>query len=400
MTAPADNYFIASGATLYAGCAAPDAGIPPWVPAPGTVADISLNTLFDVKGTITNSIAITRTWSGVAYAPWWGAYGTLVGGGGGHSDGNQNFLMQYDIQSRLFSILKPSCPVFHADADNYVADVTTGWMFGDTVGGSLQVGEPFTGHFYAYQIALPPSALAGAPNGWLFTPGRTSMAEGAQRATKQSHKFALGMGAGTKWSMHGSPLSREPSHGASIYDSLRNRVVAFSDSQASSTKLHPYIDIATGNQNTLNVDTAVTGNYVVGAYHVAGDCYMLARYISGALSFKVIDAVTLVVTSPVPSGTAPVETAEGAWDWVEAWQAWVYYPGSGNNIYTLKCSGDPRGNNWAWAKQTVTGTANSYVIGGGGGLPYNRLRYCAPLGIMVWFADYLVPVQGFNISAP
>jgi hypothetical protein len=397
-----DSYSAGSGVTIYGGRFGP----PAWLPSLGTVADISLNTPLAAAGVpyATTMAGFARSWGGMAFAPWWGKYGRAVTGAGGHGDGAQNWLLGLDLETQLFYMERPSCTVFHATSDNYVGDPVTGWMWADTGGVNLQVGEPFTSHFYAFQIALPPSSLAGASNGWLFTPGRGSIAEGGQKSTGQSHKYALGSGGA--WSMHGAPLLRGPAHGPSIYDSKRNRVLHFGDSQGSAQQVFPCIDIAT--QATGSITTGyIYGFYQMGGYHSAADCYVMARYAANVLTFNVEDAVTNAMTTPTPTGTPPTESAEGAWDWVDAWNAWVYYPGDGsNNIYTLKCAGDPRGNSWVWGKQTVSGTARSrFFDTNGGGLPYNRLRFVPGLsaagkGAILWIPDYNIPAQIFHISAP
>jgi len=401
-TPTATSYSAAHGATIYGGRSAPS-GIPAWVPALGTVADISLNTPQDVGAQVVGPPNATingfcRSWGGMAFAPWWGRYGRMVTGAGGHGDGSLNSLLGLDLETRLFYIERNSCQVYHA-ADNYVGDASTGWMWADTGGVNVQVGEPFTSHFYGFQIALPPSAIAGSTNGWLFTPGRGSVAEGGQRSTGQAHKYPLGSGGA--WTMHGTPLSRGPAHGPSLYDPKRGRVLHFGDSQGSAQQIFPYIDLAT--QAVGSITTGyVYGFQQMAGYHSAADCYLLARFTAGTLTFNVIDPVTLAMTAPVPTGTPPTETAEGAWDWVDAWNAWVYYPGDGgNNVYTLKCTGNPRGNNWVWGKQVVSGVARSrYFDANNGGTPYNRLRYVPALGTLLWVPDYLVPAQMFHISAP
>lgn len=396
MPAISESYACASGGVAAGG----RHRLPAWVPPLGTVADVSLNTAYAVGGSLTSIASVTRSWSGAAWAPWVGRYGKLFSAWGGHGDGAENALLGYDVESRLFYIEKPAAPIFHNVSDNYVADPVTGWMWGDTSGTSLQVGEPFTSHFYGFHLALPPTAIDGSDSGWLFTAGRGSMPEPGQIGTSQSHKYAIG-NASKKWTMHGSTVVARPGHSPSIYDPTRNRVVSIIESEESATNRHPYIDLTTGETGMLTTSAYVRGHYGIGAYHSAEDCYMIARYASGALTFKVIDAGTLTVYSPSVSGTPPVETAEGAWDWVEAWGAWVYYPGDGSqNIYTLKCSGNPRGNNWAWGMQTVSGTPYACTVGQGAGLPYNRLRHCESLGVVLWFSDYNVPMQAFRINTP
>lgn len=410
MPYPTDVY--QGDTAIYGGMNPPSIVVPSWVPAIGTIADISLNTLQSARGTIPDNDVkqFTRTWSGVAYARSWGVYGRLVGGGGGHGDGDLNCMFNYDVESRLWALEKNAAPVYPWPGDpegaSNVADTLTGWMYANTSGTALQVGEPFTSHFYAYQVALPPSAIAGsAPNGWLFTPGRTSLPP-ASDMTAQSHKWALGQGVNGKWTMHGTPLARGPLHGLAIHDTKRNRVISITQgANAGVTKIHMYIDLITEAVGTLTFSASVDGNYAIGGYASADDCYVTARYMtSGTLKLQVLDPVTLIAYFPTPSGTKPEEVGEeGAWEWIDSKKMWVYIPGtSSNNVYFLKCVGNPRlSASWSWHKTVISGTVRPAIFGTqGGGTPYNRLRYCEPLDMMIWYPDYAVPVQGFRTTFP
>lgn len=404
MAVPVNETFFGSlGSTIYLGRSA---GIPAWVPAAGTVADVSLNTPSQGLGApyASTDQAFGRSWSGRAYAKWWGTYGRTVGGAGGHGDGAQNWLVAYNIETRLYYVEKESCAVFHA-ADGYVGDPTTGWMWDSTAGTTMQVGEPFTSHFYGIQVAVPPAARTGAPNGWLVTPTRGSLADGGQRATFQGHRFALGQDV--QWAAHSTPHAKRNEHSPSWYDSLRNRVCFVSDWPCSTISWTKMDDATKGTVAITNGD--ITGYYFVGAYHAAQDVYMIVRNYTGVadsslttgLNITVLDPVTGNKYRPTATGTAPPITEEGAWAWAEEWDAWGYYPGvGGNDFYLLKRTGDPKGNNWVWSKQTVTGTARTYFTSGGSGLPLNRLTFVAALGIFLWEPDYDVPAQAFNVSQP
>lgn len=119
------------------------------------------------------------------------------------------------------------------------------------------------------------------------------------------------------------------------------------------------------------------------------------------LNITIMDPVTGIRTRPTATGTTPPTTEEGAWAWAEEWDAWGYYPAlGGNDFYLLKRTGDPRGNNWLWSKQTVTGTARTCNVAGGNGLPLNRLTFVYGLGCFLWEADYNVAAQMFHVSQP
>lgn len=416
-TPTATVYAGASGATVYGGRSLP---IPAWVPALGTVADVSLNTPQQGLGPANSSTATAfgRSWTGRAYAKWWGTYGRTVGGAGGHGDGAQNWLLGYDIEARRYYVEKPSCTVFHCaihtypsgttiDDFDYVGDPLTGWMYGDTIASTanLQIGEPFTSHFYAMQVCVPPSARNGGQNGWLVTPTRGSLAEGGQHGTFQGHRFALGQA--TKWELHSTPHATRNEHAPSLYDSVRNRVVFASDWPAG---VLGWTNIADETKGQLSLSSSMEGYYFVGAHHLAQDFYMFITNYTGVPNSTESAGLNLTVVNPSngtktrvsATGTAPPLTEQGAWAWAEEWNAWGYYPGlGGNDFYLLKCTGDPSGNNWVWSKQTVTGTARTrFVDSNNGGLPLTRLSFIAALGTFLWEADYNVPAQMFCVSQP
>ena len=397
MPAQPESYTIASGEVLSGG----RFRLPAWVPPRNSVADISVNTALAVKGVNTEISSITNSWSGAAWAPWVGKYGRMYAAGGGHGDGDQNFIVGYDVEERLFFIEKDKAPVF--TFENYIADPVTGWMWANSDGTEVQVGEVFTTHFYCFHIALPPDSgvddASVAPDGWLYTAGRGTMPAGGQRGTKAAHAYAIG-NPDKKFTIHGDPVVFGPTHGPSIYDSRRKRVVSIRESESSATKIHPYTDLETGATGTLSLSRFIMAYYAIGAYWEAEDCYITAVYESGAFKFNIVDAATSIAYIISIEGAAPNEVSIGSFEWVEAWRAWVYYPGNGNNVYTLKCVGDPRSDAFVWGVQTITGTATPSSFGSGATIPLNRFRYCEPLDLFLWFPNHSLPMQAIRIAAP
>ena len=385
--ATSDFYAIGSGGRLRAGL---PSVLPPWVPALGTVADVSTNVLVDVRGS-SAAAGLFSGWSGISYAPLLGDMGSFICMGGGHGDGSHNDIYRYDIATRVFSKIKNAAPIFIA-SNTYVADPVTGWMWGDTGATTVQVGEPFCAHFYSFAIVVPRS---DSPYGSLLTPTRGSMPLAGQFATQQSHRFNLN-GSATKWDMHGAPLTNRAQHGCSIFDSKRRRVVVLGDGPKSVASWTDPENEATGD---LQFAGSYDAYYRIGGYHTAEDLYMIVKYLGG-LRLTVIDPVTGAVTHPTAVGDTPTEADEGAWDWVERWNSWVYYPGmGGNNIYQLKAPSNPRTDMWTWIKHTVTGTARARQTNQGGP-PYNRLRYNHPTQSVFWAPKVDEPVQAFRIPAP
>lgn len=82
-------------------------GLPAWLPARGTIGNISLNTLADVNPCPANNCPYTvggqrglMSWVGCSYVADDGQYGALGFSGGGHGDyfGNEHYVFNIDIQ--------------------------------------------------------------------------------------------------------------------------------------------------------------------------------------------------------------------------------------------------------------------------------------------------------------
>ena len=160
-TAVDDTYSAESGATIYGGREGPSA-LPAWVPEPGTFADISLNTMYDVRpeGWPNSDIAGPfLNWSGGVFNPDFSALGALVIHGSGH--------------------LASGSPVW---AGNWCFDLDNLAWVGRNVPGPLNAYGESTdpaslGHTYAPHtydgLVMQPAALGGGPKGSLI---RASMA--------------------------------------------------------------------------------------------------------------------------------------------------------------------------------------------------------------------------------
>jgi len=377
-----------------------------WIPTLGTIAAVSTNTMDAVKqvgipissGSIGSHQEILGAWSGMGFAADYGSMGSLICTGGGHSDYLGNDVYRYDIASRAWSRIKDSASIFLA-SDTYIANPTTGWMWANTAATAVQVGQPFTSHFYGQLVVVPGAAMPGtAPNGWLFTPGRRSMPWDGQRSTAQAH--ALAIGSATLWEAVGVPMASEPAHSPSIYDSSRNRVIAFSNGPVSNYK---YMSMAT---RTPGVQATTGGGIVagfsVGGYSTTDDLYLIIGWSTSTLNVHhIVDPVTNIrydVTNNV-TGTPPPSTSTlGGWDWVNQWRTWVFYPGEGGKtVYTLKAPANPRNGTWTWGSQTLTGP----TVPAQAGTPhYTRFKYIPAIERFLWVSTTTQAVQCFGVTQP
>lgn len=385
----ADSYSVPSGGVILAG------RYPSWVPAVGTIADVSTNNLEDVRGAddLNQTRAIMSAWSGAAYVEGWGRYGSMIFTGGGHGDGKLNAIYRYDIETRAFTKIKNSAPWF-LNASNRVADNVTGWMWADASGTTMQVGEPFAAHFYSGLVGVPASAMPGATNGWLITAGRNTMPQGADQETNQPHKIALG--DDQTWAFCGGALTRPAGYGGACYDSLRNRVASFSGNTVTTFGYIDLDDETVGDINyTKTVGYPELQNYYRAAfYDAASDLYITAD-VRATYPVSLIHPTTGLITTPAIVGDAPA--GSGGWDWVEEWGALVFYPGSGNTVWTLKRPVNPLTGTWEWASQTLTGTPRAQAAGNP---HYTRFRYSKRLNSFLWASACNAPVQAFRINRP
>lgn len=388
-------------------------GIPAWVPAVGTIEDVSLNTINDVAdGDDLNQVAsVLFAWSGLAYCPDYGARGSLLMFGAGHGY-QYNAVYAYDIHTRLHKKEKTDAAVKYV-VSSYNADTTTGWMWADAGGTTVQVGQLHAAHTYAGLVGLPSSAIAGSSNGWLFSACRNTMPIGGSQSSLGPAKLPLGAAAAASqlWQAHGSgPMVTSGSYGPHLWDSLRNRVCAFN---GISSTVWGAVDLTAGTILTGSFSPSFFNyNYeATGYYDSDYDCYIIARYDSvSSATFELhvlkpggTDDMVLTVSTPTQGGTPPPSAySVGGWDWVQDWRSLIWYAGQGDNdVYFLKApAGDPRTGTWTWSKQTLTGTARDALEYGSENPHYSRFRYIPDIDCCLWQSKTSAPVQGFRVSPP
>lgn len=375
-------------------------GILPWLPAPGSIVNVSLNTLASQAPEVPRYPlrSIYDAWSGITYFPWWGTYGTFVATGGGHGDSAYNDIFAYSVEDRTHRRIKKHAPIFK-HADNNIADSVTGWMWADAFTNELQVGESFAAHMYASAVAIPPGIIEGdAPNGWLYTPGKVAIPYSGALGTKQSHRIAVGVAQ--KWEAHGTPVSRSISHAPALYDSKRKRVVSFPDDLSKTLLVTNAVSEANG---SLTLDNSSFGHYHTAFYEAARDLYFSIAFTPASSSaaakvrLEIVDPTTnKLILAPI-QGQMPNATQVGGWDWVPEWKAFVFYPGRGNDVWTLVSTQDNLRGSYRFEKQTLSGTVQ---VPSSTNPHYNRFRYISKLGCFLWFPSVELPVQAFGVRAP
>jgi hypothetical protein len=143
------------------GRAEPPSDLPEWVPAPGEIADISLNTMSDLNPCPPHESCMWSdvehqqgmfAWVGTAYTSGVGRFGRLSHWGGGHNAYSGNEVYVFDFDTRLWDRKKEPYP---ANADTPYNE----WGELDGV-----LGEPIPPHTYRQWFGLAPE-WGGAPGG-------------------------------------------------------------------------------------------------------------------------------------------------------------------------------------------------------------------------------------------
>lgn len=320
---------------------------PSWRPAEGTIADVSLNTLESVCAPDATADKALQAYCGVAYAPWLGAYGSIIITGGGHSDSVLNAIYRYDIASRLCSKIKPSAPsVMLGYSQN--ADVDTGWMYAD-LAGNLQVGELFSSHNYNQIVCVPDNVIpGGGGNGWFISYMPQSIPILGQGGSRRCYKIRLGVD--TKFTYFSDVTNVVTTRSSVFYDHSRGLVGCFNG--AFSTELW-LTRVYNGVHKKLTLSSSVNGYYTYAAHDTDNDLYLLTS-IYGSSTW-VINPNTGQTAAVTTTGTPPpiADNPQQA-EWVQEWKCFVYINGlASNTVYFLSQPTDPFNQAWAWSSQTL-----------------------------------------------
>lgn len=376
-----------------------------WLPAAGTVADLGTDTVDSVAGRTTN---FWKTYSGIGWAPWWGAYGSVLALGGGHSDGEINDIYRIDIGTQSITRIKTPATSYPKTygAATLNGDPDSGWMWANaTVGDTtVQTGELHADHHYQHLVCIPGSAIpgGGATNGYLCKPGTVSMPPTGGYGT--ARLCAIRLGVDNVWTHIGSGDTQQASHGGAVYDPARNRIWYRPDTLGLGTSIY-YKEIDGSGESTLSISgTSFTSQYFFWAFDQTSDSLILwaPEGDHAGVYLRIFDPDTGTQYQPAITGSAPPSLAWRAACWSDSWRCLVVYPGTGGTtIYFLTPGVDPRVDDWSWSSQTFTGTARSLDTNpSGGGQGYNRLQHVASLGnVLVWCSQSSLPVQLIHLSS-
>lgn len=221
-----------------------------WVPLPGNVAAVSLNTpnavnpypsvapfpsaapgTYSTSGQFAGQERVFTAWNGGVFAPSLGALGSLVYWGGGHQDYGGNEVYRYDFSSRLHTRL--TNPHNYVSGSGGASNGTYPW---DATWGDFNDDQtPIPNHNYGCQVGLS-GAQAGNTTGALIIPSLGGAGVGAIQI-RRAHKLNLDSNAWSRYGTGDSPATTNGTSGSACYDSSRNCIWMVTGSQFTVGKL-------------------------------------------------------------------------------------------------------------------------------------------------------------------
>ena len=401
----ANIYNIASGVTLYAGCAAvappPASGTPVVRPAPGTFANVSLNTLNSVApaGWPTgDSGGPFANWTGAVLAKDYSTRGAMVNHGSGHlSEGTSLWagvnIFDFDTSRWVMSNV-PSQPIIqrYPEINAYV----------DLHGESL---VPATlGHTtppHTYDGVIYRRASTGKPKGSML---RLSFAGAAY--TSSAHEFDI--------SSPTAPPVRviDALGGNNSYPmaALNEAETGFWYLTGNGTGPMRFYDFTTYTSTVISgADFNEYGNYSMSLIPGARTCLVATGNSgSGGVDMGVyvcplIGGVPSTWTKITPTGTPPSDKRCGS-VWSTILNCMVSYEAAGsNNVHRLTppATGSLTTGTWAWTFETLTGVggilpARTQSVADNGA--WGRFIEAPALGCFIWVDSINGPVQAWTLQ--
>lgn len=365
--------------------------LPAWVPEPGTIAAISLNTVNDVRPLdwttpLGDLEGVFQSWGGGVYAPELGALGSLlVGGTGGHNNYDGNEVYRYDIDTRLWSrIGEPT----HVMVDATLYANTLGEIKAEYGGG---VGVKAALHTYAGQFYVKPS-LAGNTNGYFCTAPHTP--------TQICHKYdldAVGVNGWSRVSDSASAVSGNGMYPSACWDSVRERVWFFT---IGSYRLH-YMPWSTKEWVATNAWSNSRGTTTPFDYCPLHDLLVQYQNYLGDEYLGVVDPDNPTSWIAIPyTGTGPTKsdgtTRYAAMTWCDDLNCFLLYMGEGSKtVYKLTPPAtNPLTNAWVFSSETLTGTTPPWTMNG----PLTKFRYVPAIRCAVYADGKNQSVVAFRMT--
>jgi hypothetical protein len=328
--------------------------------------------------TAVSNVGVCQDWTGGVYAPLLGAYGSFLQHGGGHSGYRYNEVYRFDMETAAWSRLTEPYLSTVVGPSGYWTD-TTYYEYYASAGGALATGQVGASHTYARPHYAPPGSFGSDPKGYYVLP----------LAGTAPYDTPVPLGNGSTSYIHYIPLSapvwtRWPtpftgggnSKSGSLYDSLRNAVVAFPQ-EIDGFSLSAYrTNLTSSISDTRSSSISHQEYYGFAWYDALYDRYCTTEPQRTPLTVHVTNASTGSAIRSTLTGAPSTPAGE----WIESLRRLVIYPGSGNTVYWATCNGDPLTGSWTVSSVSMTGTA----IARDTNAHYSRFRYVESLGLFFW----------------
>ncbi len=426
----ANTWTIASGATLYAGCAAPSIGPEDWPQwrkdlQEGQYADISLNTFQSVLPAgwpLGEEAGPFINWSGAIRASDYGPLGAYSLFGSGHLSYGSPLCAgvgNFNVFTRMWERSNdPTQPLLEINPNIIETD-------GSFVGYNLNyesdvpatLNHLYPGHMYN-GLNYIDAAHGGGPKGTML---QTFIGGSSARNILHAFDLSLAHGPSTRFSETAIVLGGNDggTYPMSASDNVRGCTYMLSGEGKGPVKS---IDWATKVITTHHASAQfnVSGQHNMIYLPAPWDCLVTMGYdyqYSDAFPTRHLDVhvrvfpiINNVVQPPVevfPTGTQPTHAACGG-TWVEKLNRLACFPGgTGQIVFTLTppAPGSLTTGTWAWNSIAMTGNSGQAVsnpgINGNNGFPYNnngswgKFIYFPNLECCLWCNGVLAPVQAF-----
>jgi hypothetical protein len=413
------------------------ASVPSFVPAVGTIANISLNRMADVNPCPSNACSYSGVSkqssvfndTGVVYAPKMGSLGSIIVTGGGHNDYYGSEVYRYDFATQLWTRITEPHNVMQATSGASLglhADRILGEQWADTTWTTTLQNQPSAGHLYGYQVIIP----VGAKDS-LVTLARPALTPAGNPHGRIAHILDLaaqvaGGPATSLWQRVTSNLnlSTVPAYGGAVYDALRNRIWG-TQSTGSSGAMY-FLDLVTGAWTMTSItmgafygtlmrsETQDRMIYMRNYSPVSGTDFNTGNMIviinpnlTGAGAVSRISNIASRVTGTPPPYDATNSPLGGGAEWCEdlpGGPGIVYYAGGGgNDVYICQPTGDFNTGVWNWTSQTltpVTPADNPAVqLSPANCTHLHRFVYIPVLRCFVWVAGNGAQVNAWRLFA-
>lgn len=366
--------------------------VPAWVPAPGNIAEISLNTAHDVRPLdwttpFGSQEGVFQSWNGSAFAPELGSLGSMLFHGGGHNNYDGNEVYRYDIASQLWSrVGEPTHIPAGINANTYT-DPATYEIKAEYGGGT---GVKASLHTYASQFYINPS-LAGNTNGYFCTVPHPN--------TKVVHKYDLDVSGVTGWSR---AEEIGPGDGINGYyptvawDSTRGRAWMLSNGPWALR----YFDWATKTWTKVGASSNTVASGTPFAYSPDRDILvMFHMYQSGQTYLRVCNPASPTEWVNVPfAGTPPQNGSTSAllpMVWCGDLQCFLLYAGGGSKtIFKLIPPSNLYSGTWLFESETLVGATPPWTMNG----PLTKFQYIPSIRCAVYADGRYQNVVAFRLQ--